>query len=210
VSPEVALTHEILTHHGFVKQDQHGRGSHYHHPYKAEVESGTALDRMSDIATSLKSVGGWAMTRASKLTDGDVEFQHPEGHALSLFVGNHRQLRAHVTDHHERIKDNLKIMRLTSASSVNEGSMKDAFKRSMKKKYLKDNPPGSKVDDRDTDYIKQYQQKMIRLKTFGQFVKEDGCCPVPANAAGGGHVAGIGIGPDGEPGVKPRRKKKIR
>lgn len=28
----------------------------------------------------------------------------------------------------------------------------------------------------------------------------------PANAAGGGHVAGIGVGVDGEPGVQPRKK----
>src|SRR6056300_1900069 len=29
----------------------------------------------------------------------------------------------------------------------------------------------------------------------------------PANAAGSGNVAGIGVGPDGEPGVKPKKKK---
>lgn len=43
------------------------------------------------------------------------------------------------------------------------------------------------------------------MKTFKQFV-EDG---VAANSAGGGGVAGIGIGPDGEPGVKKSNKKKI-
>ena len=30
----------------------------------------------------------------------------------------------------------------------------------------------------------------------------------PANAAGGGHVHGIGVGPHGEPGVHPKKKKK--
>ena len=30
----------------------------------------------------------------------------------------------------------------------------------------------------------------------------------PANAAGGGHVHGIGVGPHGEPGIHPKRKKK--
>ena len=28
----------------------------------------------------------------------------------------------------------------------------------------------------------------------------------PANAVGGGHVAGVGVGVDGEPGVQPRKK----
>jgi hypothetical protein len=32
----------------------------------------------------------------------------------------------------------------------------------------------------------------------------------PANAAGSGNVAGIGVGPDGEPGVKPKKKKDER
>ena len=30
----------------------------------------------------------------------------------------------------------------------------------------------------------------------------------PANAAGGGNVHGIGVGPHGEPGVDPKKKKK--
>jgi len=34
-------------------------------------------------------------------------------------------------------------------------------------------------------------------------VEED----APANAAGSGNVAGIGVGPDGEPGVNPKKKK---
>jgi hypothetical protein len=29
----------------------------------------------------------------------------------------------------------------------------------------------------------------------------------PANAVGGGNIAGVGVGPDGEPGVKPKKKK---
>jgi hypothetical protein len=32
----------------------------------------------------------------------------------------------------------------------------------------------------------------------------------PANAAGSGNVAGIGVGPDGEPGIKPNKKKDER
>ena len=41
-------------------------------------------------------------------------------------------------------------------------------------------------------------------------IKED----APANAAGGGGVAGIGVGADGEPGIRPdaanKYKKKIK
>ena len=44
------------------------------------------------------------------------------------------------------------------------------------------------VNSRDT--IKRY------------FLKEE----APANAVGGGHVAGVGVGVDGEPGVQPRKK----
>lgn len=40
-------------------------------------------------------------------------------------------------------------------------------------------------------------------KPFSQWIDED----APANAAGGGGVAGIGIGPKGEPGVKLPRKR---
>ena len=38
--------------------------------------------------------------------------------------------------------------------------------------------------------------------------KEDGE-GAPANNAGGGQIAGIGVGPQGEPGVKLRNKKKV-
>ena len=38
----------------------------------------------------------------------------------------------------------------------------------------------------------------------GQPVEED----MPTNAAGRGAVAGIGVGPDGEPGFDPKKKKK--
>jgi len=37
-------------------------------------------------------------------------------------------------------------------------------------------------------------------------IKEDSA--VPANAVGGGNIAGIGVGPQGEPGVP--KKKKLR
>jgi len=37
----------------------------------------------------------------------------------------------------------------------------------------------------------------------GQYLED-----APANSAGGGGVAGIGVGPDGEPGIDPKKKKK--
>ena len=38
------------------------------------------------------------------------------------------------------------------------------------------------------------------------------CVPedAPANAAGGGNIAGIGVGPDGEPGVRPKAAKSYK
>ena len=50
------------------------------------------------------------------------------------------------------------------------------------------------------------------MKTFTQHILEDGGTTggtaAPANAAGGGGIAGMGVGPRGEPGV-PKKKKKV-
>ena len=46
------------------------------------------------------------------------------------------------------------------------------------------------------------------MKTFKNFkdkMKED----APVNSAGGGNIAGIGVGPDGEPCIKKKKKKDI-
>ena len=43
-----------------------------------------------------------------------------------------------------------------------------------------------------------YEDEMLGIKN------ED----APVNSAGGGAIAGIGVGPDGEPGVHPKKKKK--
>ena len=53
-------------------------------------------------------------------------------------------------------------------------------------------------------------------KQVGQKKKGDrmvpNCVPeeAPANAAGGGNIAGIGVGPDGEPGVMPKAAQKYK
>ena len=39
------------------------------------------------------------------------------------------------------------------------------------------------------------------MKSFKEFMED-----APANCAGGGAIAAIGIGPDGEPGVKKKKK----
>lgn len=45
------------------------------------------------------------------------------------------------------------------------------------------------------------------MKTFKQFVKEDGAAVAgaPATNVGSGNIAGAGVGPQGEPGVSPSR-----
>lgn len=49
------------------------------------------------------------------------------------------------------------------------------------------------------------------MKTFKQFLEEDGeGATAPANnvvGVGGGKIAGVGIGPQGEPGVNMKKKK---
>jgi hypothetical protein len=39
-----------------------------------------------------------------------------------------------------------------------------------------------------------------------KLVKEDGIAVVPANNAGAGNIAGIGVGKQGEPGINKKRK----
>jgi hypothetical protein len=43
------------------------------------------------------------------------------------------------------------------------------------------------------------------MKTFRKFLDEDGI----ANCVGGGQIAGVGVGPNGEPGVDKKKKKKV-
>jgi hypothetical protein len=45
------------------------------------------------------------------------------------------------------------------------------------------------------------------MKSFKEFIKEDGMAAGVANSAGGGAIAGIGVGKDGEPGVNLKKKK---
>ena len=53
-------------------------------------------------------------------------------------------------------------------------------------------------------------------KAIGQKKKGDkmvpNCVPeeAPANSAGGGNIAGIGVGPDGEPGITPSAAQKYK
>ena len=44
------------------------------------------------------------------------------------------------------------------------------------------------------------------MKTFKEFINED----APVNAVSGGAIAGIGVGPDGEPGVSSKVHKKYK
>ena len=55
-------------------------------------------------------------------------------------------------------------------------------------------------------YIKMGKHPDAAAELVAAAVSED----APANAAGSGNVAGIGVGPDGEPGVNPKKKKDER
>ena len=49
---------------------------------------------------------------------------------------------------------------------------------------------------------------MTTWKEISPFTGADMDEDPPANAVGGGSVAGLGVGPMGEPGIDPRKKKK--
>jgi len=51
---------------------------------------------------------------------------------------------------------------------------------------------------------KKFQALYKEVNPYSGQVIED----APTNSAGGGAIAGIGVGPDGEPGVDPKKKKK--
>lgn len=62
------------------------------------------------------------------------------------------------------------------------------------------------MEDKLADYM-----LMVRLdenvnEMFSKYIDED----APANSAGGGAIAGIGIGPKGEPGVTKKQAKKYK
>lgn len=46
------------------------------------------------------------------------------------------------------------------------------------------------------------------MKTFKEYLQEDGVVGggAPANSVGSGAIAGVGIGPQGEPGVSKKKK----
>lgn len=61
--------------------------------------------------------------------------------------------------------------------------------------------PDSYSSKKNTDIIEQFAQDPVRY--FINFIKEEGE-GAPTNAVGGGNIAGAGIGPQGEPGVKKK------
>lgn len=57
----------------------------------------------------------------------------------------------------------------------------------------------------DPDDLVNLQEKLEYYLEEARFLTEDA---LPTNNAGGGNIAGIGVGPDGEPGVTPKAWKK--
>ena len=49
---------------------------------------------------------------------------------------------------------------------------------------------------------------MKNYKDFAEDIVNKMDEDAPANAAGSGNIAGIGVGPDGEPGIDPKKAKK--
>ena len=59
------------------------------------------------------------------------------------------------------------------------------------------------LDPDDLEYLEEcLHHYMKEVETLNE--------EIPTNAAGGGNIAGIGVGPDGEPGVPERSRKKLK
>lgn len=66
----------------------------------------------------------------------------------------------------------------------------------------------------DTDLPEWVQSKITLaydyIQTAADYMATEMKEEAPANAVGGGNIAGIGVGPQGEPGVKPKAMKKYK
>ena len=106
-----------------------------------------------------------------------------------------------------------KRLKLTAKKKGKEYAIKgDLRDLNMFMRYLntKGIEPDVKLEDvKQEDMTKYYSDKSLGIgkpKTYNPKTKsfeED----VPTNSAGAGNVAGIGVGPDGEPGIKKRKRK---
>lgn len=56
------------------------------------------------------------------------------------------------------------------------------------------------LDPENIDYL---EEKMLQYMEEAKLIMEE----APVNAVGGGNIAGLGVGPQGEPGVKKKKKK---
>ena len=54
--------------------------------------------------------------------------------------------------------------------------------------------------------MKTWKEYLEKLYEVIDGIKED----APANSAGGGNIAGIGVGPAGEPGIRPQARKRYK
>lgn len=78
-------------------------------------------------------------------------------------------------------------------------------KEPIKKRYSKKREERNKRSEATLQSLLKKEE--TGMKTFKDFINEDGVSAAPVNTAGGGGIAGIGVGPQGEPGVK--RKKPL-
>jgi len=93
-----------------------------------------------------------------------------------------------------------------ATGSITNDQKSIEFDRKKKENKLKDKEVASKVDVSGLSPADAYIKRKIaqRKAEKGRLrLKEE----APANAVGGGHIAGVGVGPQGEPGVDMRRKK---
>ena len=93
-----------------------------------------------------------------------------------------------------------------ATGSITNSQKAIEFDRKKKENQLKDKKVASKVDVSGLSPADAYIKRKIAQRKAEKRrlrLKEE----APANAVGGGHIAGVGVGPQGEPGVDLRKKK---
>lgn len=192
-SDAAKMAHEVMLAHGYEHQpdqaDAHDPDwvEYDHKKWDSQVPRG--------LIKTLTSMGWHAGTEKVGYQQKKHHwFVHPDGSKIQVAAGDPDTGEVHSAALFGKMR------------GISEGSLKDAFKKDLRRRYKEKVEKGVvKVDDTDRDYMKQWQLQQAKLMSFRKFASEEA---VPANCAGGGQVAGIGVGPQGEPGVRKKKRGK--
>jgi hypothetical protein len=152
------------------------------------------------------------MSHANK--NGGVDKKDMHTAANHIKVGNMSQLKTHLskmdTDPRDKVLDYVHKKHYKNLGySIREDVYDPFTKKMVKRKPMKQQMGGPALN---TNRPKDDTPAPIKIKYKDQPKKMDYSNykeDAPANASGGGAIAGVGVGPEGEPGVMlPRKKRK--